>query len=189
MKSVIVLALALVSATAFARPNTTALSCADAQDLVAREGSIVLNTGAPGLYERFVSSAHFCGNSEKAAAAYVTTADAASCKIGYYCGQGDSDSRLQAKKFPSQYGKCKVGARRLETYEEPGSDRNVNVSLVCNAAHKWVRADGYVAPAPKKFVCKEGSFRSENYEEPGSDRNVNVTVQCQGGKWKVYRKW
>lgn len=183
MKSVIVLALALCSTAAFARPNTTALSCADAQDLVAREGSIVLNTGAPGLYERFVASARFCGSSEDAAAAYVTTADAASCKIGYYCGNGSSDNPLLAKKFPSKYNKCVAGARRLETVRDTINDQTIYVAKVCTANGKWVNADGSVPAKPVKHVCKEGKIQPQSFYDTINDHTVQGAVQCRGGKW------
>jgi hypothetical protein len=183
MKSVIVLALALCSTAAFARPNTTALSCADAQDLVAREGSIVLNTGAPGLFQRFVAGARFCGNSEAAAPAYVTTADAASCKIGFYCGNSSSDDKLVAKKFASNYTKCVAGARKLDT-EYNSNDKAKLVAKVCTANGKWVNADGSVAPKAAKVVCQEGKIQPVTYQDAfNSDRQVQGAAQCRAGKW------
>jgi hypothetical protein len=183
MKSVLVLALALCSTAAFARPNTTALSCADAQDLVAREGSIVLNTGAPGLYQRFVAGARFCGISEKAAAAYVTTADAASCKIGYYCGNSTGDNPLLDKKFPSKYTKCVAGARRLESVRDTINDHIIYVAKVCTANGKWVNADGSVPAKPVKYVCKEGKIQPQTFRDYTNDHSVQGAVQCRAGKW------
>lgn len=184
MKSVFVLALALCSTAAYARPNTTAMTCATAQDLVAREGSIVLNTGAPGLYERFVANARFCGNSEDAAAAYVTTADADSCKIGFYCGNSSSDNQLQPKKFPSKITKCQAGSRRTEYVQDSSSDHQVAIAKVCTSNGKWVNADGTTPAKPVKHVCKEGEIRPESFRDNNNDHTVSGAVQCQGGKWK-----
>jgi len=84
MKSLFILAIALSSASAFARPSTTNMACADAAALVKAKGAIVLSTGAY-TYDRFVAHAGYCGAGEKALGAWVNTADSDSCFIGYVC--------------------------------------------------------------------------------------------------------
>lgn len=81
-----ILALALVSPSAFAMPNATRLSCEAATDLVASHGAIVLRTGAY-TYDRFVAHGGYCGSEGAAKPAWIATADSAQCFVGYYCGQ------------------------------------------------------------------------------------------------------
>ncbi|MCB5173590.1 hypothetical protein [Microvirga lenta] len=66
------------------RPNTTAMSCAQAAGLVRSQGAIVLNTG-PYTYDRFVSGGGFCAVTEGYETAWAPTADNPQCFVGYRC--------------------------------------------------------------------------------------------------------
>jgi hypothetical protein len=84
----IVLAAALVALSAgptFAeRPSTLAMSCQQAQSLIAKRGAVVMSTGRH-TYDRFVASEGFCLHGEYADTAWVPTRDASRCAIGYTC--------------------------------------------------------------------------------------------------------
>ena len=81
-------ALALLAGTAFGqRPLTLAMSCGEAQSLVASHGAIVMSTGRH-TYERFVATRGFCLLGEHAWPAYAPTADARQCPLGYTCRAG-----------------------------------------------------------------------------------------------------
>lgn len=75
--------------TAFAqtrqpRPAATArMTCAEAMDLVKREGDVVIATGATS--ERFVRGRNQCDFSEIAELRFVPTRDNPQCPIGYRC--------------------------------------------------------------------------------------------------------
>lgn len=81
-------AIALVAlpspAVAQARPDTRAMSCAQAQDLVRRAGAIVLSTG-PLTYQRFVTDRRFCDRTEVLQVEYAPTRDTAQCPVAYRC--------------------------------------------------------------------------------------------------------
>ncbi len=79
-------ALLLVSLTAplAARPSTLAMSCRQAQRLVASHGAVVMSTG-PHTYARFVRGPRFCETAEWAHSATAPTKDTASCSLGYVC--------------------------------------------------------------------------------------------------------
>jgi hypothetical protein len=74
----------VVAAQAQPQPNTTRMSCAAAQQLVARQGAIVLRTSAT-TYNRYVSSRAYCMRTEITEAAFVPSADARDCFVGYLC--------------------------------------------------------------------------------------------------------
>lgn len=80
--------LALIGMTAAAqaqpRMSTLGLTCGQARAIVSSQGAIVLNTGRT-TYDRFVSSPAFCPLGETTEPAWVRTADAAQCPIGYRC--------------------------------------------------------------------------------------------------------
>lgn len=190
MKTFVVLALALVSSTAFARPNTTDLTCRDASGLVAEQGAINLNVGAPGLFERFVANRGFCGGFEQARPAYVATLDNASCKIGYVCEVGDRGGNSVAKKIPAAYGKCEAGSysqARADAYfpEYAGKDKVPNITVVCTAAGKWVPANkAWKAPVTKGGqVCKNGDVSWYPSAPSRDDRFGKVKSVCVNGKW------
>jgi hypothetical protein len=71
-------------AMAQSRPLTTAMSCNQAQSLVANQGSIVLNTSAT-AYERYVSSGAYCGLGEVPGPAWAPTSDVPRCPLGSRC--------------------------------------------------------------------------------------------------------
>jgi hypothetical protein len=176
MKALFVIALALVSTSAFARPNTANLTCRDASGLVAQSGAIVLSTGSAALYDRFVANSSYCGAGEAAVAAYVTTLDNDSCKIGFACQQAEPGQAL-AKKYPSKILACKEG-RRSRTYTYDG-DKEIAHATVCKNG-KYVRVDGYRDPAPVYRACKEGATFTESERGEGTK-----TWQCQGGKYRI----
>jgi hypothetical protein len=78
------LAVAPVSAFAQGRPDSTAMSCAQARGVVTRAGAIVLGTGGP-TFERVVNSAQFCTPDEFTQPFWAPTADARQCMVGYTC--------------------------------------------------------------------------------------------------------
>ena len=78
------LIVSVVAAEAQPQPNTTRMSCAAAQQLVTRQGAIVLRTSAS-TYNRYVSSRAFCMRTEITEAAFVPSADDHQCFVGYLC--------------------------------------------------------------------------------------------------------
>jgi len=72
------------SAMAQSHPLTTAMTCSEAQYLVASQGAVVLNT-SPMAYDRYVASGAYCGVGETAGPAWVRTRDAAQCPVGARC--------------------------------------------------------------------------------------------------------
>jgi hypothetical protein len=80
---------ALASATiAAARPNTTAMSCAEAASTVARAGAIVLSTGAF-TYQRFVAEIGHCMPRQTTGPGLAPTRDNPSCEVGFICTRQD----------------------------------------------------------------------------------------------------
>ena len=71
-------------ALAQGRPVTTAMSCNQAQSLVATQGSVVLNTSAT-AYDRYVASGAYCGMGEVPAPGWAPTKDAPRCPVGSRC--------------------------------------------------------------------------------------------------------
>lgn len=66
------------------RPLTRTMSCAAAQSLVARQGSIVLDTDRF-IYDRYVRNNSFCLNLQTTRPAWVPTKDTPNCFIGFTC--------------------------------------------------------------------------------------------------------
>jgi hypothetical protein len=184
MKHIIVLAFALVSSVAFARTDTTTLTCRDAAGLVDQAGAIVLSTGKPYLYDRFVAHAGYCGAGEKAAAAYVKTLDNSRCKIGYSCVSAGSDDQPAAKTYPSSIRACKEGRTQVFHETDPNnSDRNVAVTYVCRAG-KYVPLYGKARPAPVIRRCTEGRRQAFHETDPNnSDRQIVVVKVCRNGRY------
>lgn len=88
----LLLLLAAAPAAAQGRPDSLALTCAEAQRTVLRAGGIVVGTG-PNLYDRYVSDRRFCEPTQALRRSFVQTRDSASCFIGYRCYEpGASDS-------------------------------------------------------------------------------------------------
>lgn len=82
----LLLAVDPVGASAQSRPDTRRMSCGEARNIVARNGAIVMTTGA-GTYERIVVGERFCLLGEGALPAFASTRDAGRCQVGFYCGQ------------------------------------------------------------------------------------------------------
>jgi hypothetical protein len=82
MKSAVLL-VALVPATAHARPDTRSLTCGQAQALVQQSGTVVLTTG-PGLYGSVAASSSAC-RATIAQKKFAATRDDARCHVGYVC--------------------------------------------------------------------------------------------------------
>lgn len=77
-------ALSLLATTAMAqRPSTLAMSCDQANGLVAERGAVVLSTGRH-TFDRFVAGAGFCRGGEYAYDGWAPTADGR-CRLGYVC--------------------------------------------------------------------------------------------------------
>jgi hypothetical protein len=71
-------------AIAQSRQLTTAMACDQVRNLVAAQGSVVLNTSATS-YERYVASGTYCALGELAGPAWAPTKDAGRCLIGSRC--------------------------------------------------------------------------------------------------------
>lgn len=80
----VLLACLIGTSIAEARQSTLALSCGQAEALVAARGAIVLTTGEH-TYNRFVVHGGFCVHGEVARPAYAPTLDTPNCPVGYTC--------------------------------------------------------------------------------------------------------
>jgi hypothetical protein len=91
-KAAFVLAVSLLASTAQAqqRPMTPNLACAQAQQLVLRNGAIVLGTGTY-TYDRYVRDYSFCQRDEVLEGAWVPARDTPQCPVGYRCRSGPFD--------------------------------------------------------------------------------------------------
>lgn len=67
-----------------ARPDTRAMSCQQAQNLVRSRGAVVMTTGQY-TYERIVSGLGYCESDEETAIMTAPTRDNPKCRVGYYC--------------------------------------------------------------------------------------------------------
>ena len=67
-----------------ARPNTTAMSCRQAQDLVYQRGAVVMSTGRH-TYARFVRNGAYCMAAEYPVRKFARTRDKKQCLVGYVC--------------------------------------------------------------------------------------------------------
>ncbi|MDB5644645.1 hypothetical protein [Methylobacterium sp.] len=76
--------LTLGVAGAQARPDTRAMTCAEASALVAQAGAIVMSTG-PATYARFVRDGGFCPLPETTQPSWEITRDNPQCFVGYTC--------------------------------------------------------------------------------------------------------
>lgn len=84
---VLALSAAATSAQAQPRPMTPAMGCAQAQQLVLRNGAIVLGTGTH-TYDRYVRDLSFCQIDESLQSAWVPARDTPQCFVGYVCRSG-----------------------------------------------------------------------------------------------------
>jgi hypothetical protein len=168
MKSLFILAIALVSTSAFARPNTLNMTCRDAAGLVADAGSIVLSTGA-NTYNRFYATG--------IKAAYVPTLDNDACFIGYVKGQ---DGRDRAPELVKAAPACKSGKVEQVNQQDRGEANFKPVYRTC-VNGKWV-IPGYVA-APAVRKCKEGSMGSLGTGRYFGPNEQEVPAVCRNGKF------
>jgi len=72
------------SALAQGRPDSTAMTCAQAAGLVKARGAVVMSTG-PTTYDRYVSNRGFCTQTEITVPDWVATRDSNACFVGYRC--------------------------------------------------------------------------------------------------------
>ena len=84
MRLVLAAVLAVTATSALARPSTLAMSCQQAQNLVASQGAVVMSTGAH-TYNRFVAAPGFCAFGEWAELTSAPTKDTRNCTLGYTC--------------------------------------------------------------------------------------------------------
>ncbi|MHC5653088.1 hypothetical protein [Stappia sp.] len=66
------------------RPDLRQMSCAQARNLVARRGAVVMTTGRY-TYERFVAGPRWCDHWETVAPRAAATRDNPRCVVGYIC--------------------------------------------------------------------------------------------------------
>ena len=82
--AVLGMSMLVAPADAQRRPDTRAMTCGEAQNLVQQSGAIVLTTGRF-TYDRFVADTRFRPSGQVAETAWVETRDAAECPIGNTC--------------------------------------------------------------------------------------------------------
>ncbi|TYC67994.1 hypothetical protein FMN63_18360 [Stappia sp. BW2] len=75
-----VLVTALPSAAQSGRPNSTAMSCGQAQSLINQRGAVVMSTGRY-TFDRYVANRSFCQHGEVTRRAYIPTKDNAKCYV------------------------------------------------------------------------------------------------------------
>jgi hypothetical protein len=185
MKAMMILALALVSNAACARPSTADMNCRDATALVQEKGAIAISTGNPAIYDHFVANRSFCGSDEKAANAYVKTADMDRCRIGFACVDRDGGNSV---KYPLEVRSCTEGALgRADAsnyYGADGTDDTREITSVCRSG-KWVPANDRNWKAPKikgGQVCKNGAMDYCPDPERGLILPGTILIKCQAGK-------
>ncbi|WP_269583932.1 hypothetical protein [Roseibium sp. Sym1] len=70
-----------------ARPDTRKMTCEQAQDLVRKNGSLVMTTG-PTTFDRFVADARYCmPQTRQVRAKFAPTSNNPDCAVGYRCYQ------------------------------------------------------------------------------------------------------
>ena len=77
-----------IAPDAHARPDTRTMSCAAVNQLVEREGAVVMSTGRH-TFERFASSGRFCDRGERIEPRYVPAADTKQCIVNGVCTRND----------------------------------------------------------------------------------------------------
>lgn len=73
-------------------PDTLAMTCAQAQSIIERNGAAVLATG-PQLYERYVLNRSFCTWNEVTRPAWTAARDNPQCYVYNRCVAADYDLR------------------------------------------------------------------------------------------------
>ena len=183
MKTFLTLAVCLLSVSAFARPDTTKMSCSTANNMVDNAGSIVLGIGTQGIYDLFHASRSACNHGEEANRAYVRTMDMNKCKVGYVCK--DRETSTGSVYYSGVIRKCKEGQRAIFWEDDVRNpDRQVQVVRVCKNGRYYP-----YKPQPIPRACKEGRRGSisivNNGRFPSRDGGhyVNVAAICKGGKY------
>jgi len=80
----------IVDVAAAQQGNTTRMGCAAARQLVSRQGAIVLRTSST-TFDRYVATRAYCMQTEITEPAFVPTADARDCFVGYTCREPRGD--------------------------------------------------------------------------------------------------
>lgn len=84
MKTVLVLAALLTSGAAHARFDSLKHSCEAAQARVQSRGATIIHSGRH-IYDRYVSRVGYCAQGQSIKPAWIPTADASHCWVGYTC--------------------------------------------------------------------------------------------------------
>jgi len=82
--SVTVAMVCFASTRAEARVNIPRISCAAAQQVVAKSGAAVMTTGRH-TFRRFVAHRGFCDRSQDVRPSYTQAADTAYCQVAFEC--------------------------------------------------------------------------------------------------------
>lgn len=80
----IVLLSAFAAPALAARPDLRQMSCAQAQEMIRRNGAVVATTGRH-TYNRFVSQRRYCDRWETIVPKLEATRDNPRCLVGYIC--------------------------------------------------------------------------------------------------------
>jgi hypothetical protein len=80
----------IVAVVAAQESTTARMGCTAARDLVTRQGAIVLRT-SPTTYDRYVATRAYCMSTEVTEPAFVPSADARDCFVGYTCREPQGD--------------------------------------------------------------------------------------------------
>jgi len=94
MKAALAFLIVICSGTAALAQSagtTLAMTCQQAAGIVRAQGAVVLRT-SPTTYDRYVNGPGFCTRDQVTEPAWVGTADAAQCFIGYRCRQSELDT-------------------------------------------------------------------------------------------------
>lgn len=73
-----------LSQIAQARPDLRTMTCAQAQQMVLRNGAVVFTTG-PYTFSRYVADRRYCSRNETIVPQYGPTRDNPKCFVGYEC--------------------------------------------------------------------------------------------------------
>ncbi|GAB6842741.1 putative DNA-binding transcriptional regulator AlpA [Methylorubrum rhodinum] len=75
------------------RLSTVDLTCAQARNVVLRQGAAVLGTGGQ-TYDRFVRDRNFCEPTEIGRRAFVPARDTPACFVGFTCYEPSRNDRF-----------------------------------------------------------------------------------------------
>ncbi|MTH95622.1 hypothetical protein [Roseibium sp. RKSG952] len=90
--------LAMTASTALARPDLRQLTCAQAQDMVKRNGAVVFTTGQY-TYSQFVSNLSYCDPRQALFPQYGATRDNPKCFVAYKCQEPLFDRSIFDRRF------------------------------------------------------------------------------------------